>query len=234
MTKKFVSEIEQESTGIQVFSSLSALKATGTTAQYKRGDQTWRDFATDVRGTVLTGLTSQNAGIAANDTVLVALGKAQGQLSALQAAKSNLTVLAYSVELSHFLLVHIPAVAKRVTIDFWDCASTSELCVQIGSTTLGVVYEGYIGSRCDVNDGAQAVYQNTDGFHIAGGPIMSGRMVLEKIHDQAIVVTGHNAAGGQHQWCAGRCWLPSGVWNCIQFRDLAGVSLTGAVTVTWE
>ena len=55
----------------------------GTTAQYWRGDKTWRDFATDVRAAVLTGLsTATNAAIAATDTVLQALGKLQAQVSA--------------------------------------------------------------------------------------------------------------------------------------------------------
>ena len=55
----------------------------GTTAQYWRGDKSWRDFFTDVRAATLTGLsTATNAAIAAADTVLVALGKLQAQISA--------------------------------------------------------------------------------------------------------------------------------------------------------
>lgn len=54
----------------------------GTTAQYRRGDKTWRDFATDVRAAAITGLsTATNAAITAADTVLSALGKLQAQLS---------------------------------------------------------------------------------------------------------------------------------------------------------
>lgn len=58
--------------------------ATGTpSAQYWRGDKTWRDFATDVRAAVLTALsTATNAAIEATDTVLAALGKLQAQISA--------------------------------------------------------------------------------------------------------------------------------------------------------
>ncbi|GAA0260672.1 hypothetical protein [Rhodanobacter caeni] len=56
--------------------------AAGTTAQYRRGDKTWRDFATDVRGAVLTGLsTATSAVITATDTVLGALGKLQAQIN---------------------------------------------------------------------------------------------------------------------------------------------------------
>lgn len=55
--------------------------STGTTAQFWRGDKAWTDFATTVRATALTGLdTSTAQGIAATDSVLVALGKLQGLL----------------------------------------------------------------------------------------------------------------------------------------------------------
>ena len=54
----------------------------GTTAQYWRGDKTWRDLFTDVRAATLTGLsTATNAVVSATDTVLVALGKLQKQVS---------------------------------------------------------------------------------------------------------------------------------------------------------
>ncbi len=47
----------------------------GTSAQYRRGDKTWRDFATDVRDSVLTGLsTATRRAIADTDSVLTALG----------------------------------------------------------------------------------------------------------------------------------------------------------------
>jgi hypothetical protein len=59
--------------------------AAGTTAQYRRGDKTWADFATDVRAAVLTGLsTATNAVAAATDTVLQAIGKLQAQLNAIR------------------------------------------------------------------------------------------------------------------------------------------------------
>lgn len=55
----------------------------GTALQFWRGDKTWTDFATTVRATVLTGLsTATNAAIVATDSVIVALGKLQAQMSA--------------------------------------------------------------------------------------------------------------------------------------------------------
>ena len=54
----------------------------GTTNQFWRGDKSWTDFATTVRASVLTGLsTATNAVITATDTVLAALGKLQKQVT---------------------------------------------------------------------------------------------------------------------------------------------------------
>ena len=54
----------------------------GLVSQYWRGDKTWRDFATDVRGVVLTGLsTAASTSILATDTIIVGLGKAQAQIN---------------------------------------------------------------------------------------------------------------------------------------------------------
>jgi hypothetical protein len=60
-----------------------AATTAGTTAQYWRGDKTWRDFFTEVRAAVLTGLSTATATAAtATDTVLVAIGKLQAQVAA--------------------------------------------------------------------------------------------------------------------------------------------------------
>ncbi len=62
----------------------------GTTAQYWRGNKTWRDFFTDVRAATLTGLsTATSAVIAATDTVLAALGKLQAQITGHKDATSS-------------------------------------------------------------------------------------------------------------------------------------------------
>lgn len=59
--------------------------ASGTTSQFWRGDKTWRDFATDVRASVLTGLSTAVATVVAGtDSVLVAIGKLQAQITAQQ------------------------------------------------------------------------------------------------------------------------------------------------------
>ncbi|MPL74337.1 hypothetical protein SDC9_20209 [bioreactor metagenome] len=59
-------------------------KITGdVVTKFWSGTKTWRDLATDVRAIVLTGLsTATNAVIATGDTLLVALGKLQAQITA--------------------------------------------------------------------------------------------------------------------------------------------------------
>ena len=85
-------------TGTQAIATIEGLQAAldgkegavapGTAAQYRRGDKTWRDFAEDVRGSLLAGLsTVTNAAIAAGDSVLTAFGKLQAQLTAYIGAK---------------------------------------------------------------------------------------------------------------------------------------------------
>ena len=87
-------------TGTQAISTVSGLQsaldgkqstiASGTTAQYWRGDKTWQDFAAAVRGSVLTGLSlATNAAVTAADSVLSAIGKLQKQISDHFASTSN-------------------------------------------------------------------------------------------------------------------------------------------------
>lgn len=71
--------------------------AAGTTAQYRRGDKTWQDFATAVRASVMTGLsTVTNAAVVATDTLLAAVGKLQAQITGLESSKLDATANAVS------------------------------------------------------------------------------------------------------------------------------------------
>ena len=64
--------------------------ASGTTAQYWRGDKSWRDFFADVRAAVLTGLSTATAtAVVATDTLLVAIGKLQAQINGISASSSG-------------------------------------------------------------------------------------------------------------------------------------------------
>lgn len=132
--------------------------ATGTpTAQYWRGDKSWRDLATDVRAAVLTGLsTAINASVAATDSVLVAIGKLQAQL-ANYLPKSNGSATGLTVDglnggqlagmrnavINGAFLVNQRGVTGTVTLaagayghDRWKAGSGG--CTYTFSTTAGV------------------------------------------------------------------------------------------------
>ena len=71
--------------------------AAGTTAQYRRGDKTWQDFATAVRASVMTGLSTVTAtAVSATDTLLAAIGKLQAQITGLDTSKLDATANAVS------------------------------------------------------------------------------------------------------------------------------------------
>lgn len=63
---------------------------TDLVTKFWSGTKTWRDLATDVRAVVLTGLsTATNAVITATDSILVALGKLQAQITEHRGNTSN-------------------------------------------------------------------------------------------------------------------------------------------------
>jgi len=69
--------------------------AAGTSAQFWSGVKSWVDFATTVRGSVLTGISfAVSTAVVATDTLLAALGKLQAQITALQSSKLDATATA--------------------------------------------------------------------------------------------------------------------------------------------
>jgi len=87
--------------------------AAGTTAQYWRGDKSWRDFATDVRATLATGLSlATSQVIAATDTVILALGYLQAQITAIGVANSTAVKTALNASGS------APIYACRAWVDY--------------------------------------------------------------------------------------------------------------------
>ena len=92
----------------------------GTTSQYRRGDKTWVDFATDVRAAVLTGLsTTTNAAISATDTVLVAIGKLQAQIAGIANATMTLInkTLSNPTITNYTETYYAPAAGTAFTVD---------------------------------------------------------------------------------------------------------------------
>jgi hypothetical protein len=107
----------------------------GTTAQYWRGDKSWRDFATDVRSAVLTGLsTATNAVITVTDSVLTAFGKLQKQIS------DNLATLT-----THTGSISNPHSVTKSQVGLSNVDNTSDATKfasppALGSTTRNAVY----------------------------------------------------------------------------------------------
>lgn len=102
--------------------------AAGTTAQYRRGDKAWRDFATDVRDSVLTGLSmATNAAITAADTVMTALGKVQAQISA-HVGSGGATHAAATTATNGFM-----AAADKAKLDAMFGAGTIEVKTSSGT-----------------------------------------------------------------------------------------------------
>lgn len=97
--------------------------ATGTpTAQYWRGDKGWRDFATDVRAAVLTGLsTATNSAVAATDSVLVAIGKLQAQLANYLPRSSGNVVINGDMRVSQRGTSFSLSTTSAYTLDRWAC-----------------------------------------------------------------------------------------------------------------
>ena len=104
--------------------------ASGTTAQYWRGDKTWRDFFTDVRAATLTGLsTATNAVVAATDTVLAAIGKLQAQVS------SKLDKTGGDVNGN----INFTGTARRITGDFSNATVANRVMFQTSTVNSGSV-----------------------------------------------------------------------------------------------
>jgi hypothetical protein len=119
----------------------------GTTAQYWRGDKSWRDFFTDVRAATLTGLSLAVGGvIAAADTVLVALGKLQNQLTATAAVANSALQPGDATDLFFIIRAATPFVwtNQAAAIDFFQAiAATSIVPVNLTKKSRIMIY-GYV------------------------------------------------------------------------------------------
>lgn len=87
-------------TGAQAISTVTGLQtaldakepsiSTGTVSQFFAGTKAWRDFATDVRAALMTGVVfTTTTTIAAGDQLIIAMGKLQGQINTLSSGKEG-------------------------------------------------------------------------------------------------------------------------------------------------
>lgn len=183
----------------------------GTGAQYWDGNKTWVDFATSVRGAVITGVSFTVAtAINATDTVLIALGKLQKQLTDLAAVAAGKVSKAGDTMSGALNLAPIATIASSATPAIGASASNT---INITGTT------GITGFDAGVN-GAERV------LVFAGALTLTNSATLILPKGQNITT----AAGDVLGFTA----LGSGVWRCTYKQVAAdGANATwGAIAGT--
>jgi microcystin-dependent protein len=131
-------------TGTQAISTVVGLQtaidgkepviSTGTTSGFWRGDKTWTDFATTVRASILTGLSVATAtATSAADTILVAIGKLQAQITGLSTSKLDASANAVSAT-KLVTARNINGVAFDGTANITVADSTKEPSIATGTT----------------------------------------------------------------------------------------------------
>lgn len=148
----------------------------GTTAQYWRGDKSWRDLFTDVRAATLTGLsTATNSVIAATDTVLGALGKLQKQVS------DNLTTLT-----SHTGSTSNPHGVTKAQVGLGSVDNTSDADKPM-STATQAAFAALSNAPIRLNPSrVTAAFTVPSGYNAASvGPIAIAEGVTVTIQDRA-------------------------------------------------
>lgn len=99
--------------------------AAGTTAQFWRGDKSWQDLSTSIRSTTLTGLSLVvGSVVSAADSLLVALGKLQTQIT------TNLSTLN-----SHTSSVSNPHAVTKDQVGLGNVDNTSDSVKNVLSST---------------------------------------------------------------------------------------------------
>ncbi len=182
--------------------------AAGAVGQFWRGDKSWQDLAAAVRASVLTGLSAATAtAAAATDSVLIAIGKLQGQINALATEKLNATANAASAT----------KLAAARTISLTGDVSGSVAFDGSGNVSL-------VASVSD--DSHNHVIANVDGLQAAldaklavGGGRVTGNLTV----DTGIDGGYGNGNGGSAAW--GAC-----IWGMGQSYDGVGANDSFAPT----
>jgi hypothetical protein len=105
----------------QINTKEASITSSGNITDFWSGSKTFRDLATDVRSIVLTGLSiAVNATISATDTILIALGKLQKQIS------DNLTTLNTKAPLASPALTGTPTAPTPTSSDNSTTIATTE------------------------------------------------------------------------------------------------------------
>ena len=142
----------------QVDSKEPTITAT-TSADYYRGDKTWRSFATDALGTVLTGLSTATAtAITATDTVLTAFGKLQAQVNNKLNSDAN-AVSATKLATAR----NINGVAFDGTANITVADSTKEPVIAAGTASQYIKGDKSLGATATANTADTLVARDASG-----------------------------------------------------------------------
>ena len=181
----------------------------GTTAQYFRGDKSWRDFFTDVRAATLTGLSAAtNAVISATDTVLDALGKLQKQVS------DNLTTLT-----SHTGNTSNPHSVTKAQVGLGNVDNTSDASKPISTA-----------AQTALNAKQDTLVSGTNIKTLNGESLLgAGNLVLQLAADQPSAVTYTYDASGRVETTTET--LPTGTRTTTVTYNAGGQVATVTVTL---
>lgn len=197
--------------------------AAGTAAQYWRGDKSWRDFFTDVRAATLTGLsTATNAAIAAADTVLVALGKLQRQITdhvGLGGAAHAAATTATAGFMSAADKTNLDAAG--VAIGTLGTAATKNTGTSGDTVPLLNAANAWSG-RQDMNGGARAKYVHFGGggYYNAGNSGSAKTIDFSNGQKQGVTLTAN-------------CTITFTAPGPGNYQLLLGQDATGGRSVTW-
>lgn len=221
-----------------------------TSADYYRGDKTFVSFATTVRTTVLTGLsTATGTVITAADTVLSALGSLQNQVSANTANAANFLVSRWQF----FDLTgtatggYVPPQAfnagtgsygagidlvSQGTNGVFRISSSATLNSGYGvyTSNIGILgQQGLIGRSISRLVASQTNRLIFDGFHNAITAVTPTNGVYFAINN--LTITANAITGGGTLTTLGSYTSTAGTWLV---RDIEYVSSTSARFVVWD
>ncbi|QEY73211.1 hypothetical protein [Pseudomonas denitrificans (nom. rej.)] len=137
--------------------------AGGTVAQVWRGDKTWIDLGPAVRATSLAGLSITNSAIVATDSLLIAGGKTQGQINAINttlSGKANAGSNSDITDLNTLSAVTFSGLAGRIRGDMTHATQSNRLALQT-TTSNGATIPSILPNGTSTVSGIQC-YNSSD------------------------------------------------------------------------
>lgn len=198
--------------------------ATGSTSQYVSGNKSLRTFAADVRSAVMTGLSvATNAAVAATDSLLVAIGKLQAQLTAISSSISNVNntadvdkIVASAATLKTTRNINGTAFdgSGDITTSSWGTARN----LTIGGATKSVNGSGNINWPLEEIGASEIGHQHTAG----------------EIADFSTAIDTKRTFSTQQTPSGGTLSISAGAvaWNCDTHGQVVNLTLTANATLS--